>query len=98
VSHAAIALPVTRAATNPSARRIVDHSNMTPGSKISPTETRKVGMTKALPKKSVTDISGLAFVTRRFSPTPMKKAPIRGSTPTSSAITADEVRPMNTRM
>jgi hypothetical protein len=71
---------------------------MTLGSKSSPTETRKVGMKNALPKKSVTAISGLAFGTSRFSPTPTKKAPIRGSTPTSSATTADEVRLMNTRM
>jgi len=56
---------------NPIARRIVVHSSMTLGSKISPTDTRKVGM---------------------------NKVPIKGSTPTSSATTAEEVRPMNTRM
>ena len=98
VIQAAIALPAMSAATNPSARRIVDHSTMTSGSKSRPTDTRKVGMKKALPKKSVTAISGLALGTRRFRPTPTKKAPISGSTPTSSATTADEVRLMNTSM
>ena len=51
VSTAAMALPKIKPATNPSARRIVDHSNMTSGSKSNPTDTRKVGMKKALPKK-----------------------------------------------
>jgi hypothetical protein len=71
---------------------------MTSGSKSSPTETRNVGMKKALPKKSVTAISGLALGTKRFSPTPTKNAPMSGSTPTSSATTADDVRLMNTSM
>ena len=98
VSQAAIALPTISAAANPSARRIVDHSNMTSGSNSSPTEIRNVGMKKALPMKSVTAISGLALGTRRFSPTPTKKAPRSGSIPTRSATTADDVRPTNRSM
>ena len=53
-------------------------------------------MKKALPKKSVTAINGLAFGISRLSPTPTKNAPSNGSTPTSTATAADEVRPMNT--
>ena len=97
-SHAAIPLPRISATANQKANRKVSPWNITAGSNSNPTETRKVGMKKALPKKSVTVISGLAFGTSRFRPTPAKKAPISASIPTNSATTADEVRLISTTM
>jgi hypothetical protein len=54
----------------------VRSTKITSGSTSIPTDTRKVGMKKALPKKSVIDIRGLSLGTTALRPAPTKKTPI----------------------
>jgi len=88
VIRAAAVFPTTTKAVKINPRASVSGSNNNAGSMLSPIDTRKIGTKTAAPTNSSRSISGPLDGTSRLMPSPARNAPIRPSTPPSSATVA----------